>query len=320
MDRAVAKVSVIIPTYNRADYLKAAIASVLNQTFRDFELVVVDDASADNTAEIVRGFHDTRIKFIRHEARKGGSAARNTGIANSKYEYIAFLDDDDEWFPDKLRKQMQLLLARPQKVGCVYTGYVTVDRTSGEKTGQKIPRKRGDLSKELPGSNCIGGTSAVLLRRECFDKVGLFDESLPSFQDYDLWIRISREFHFDYLKEPLFNYYLHQNKISGSPEAINRGIEIMLEKYGTSASFRKQLSYRYLSLGVDYCDSGDAGKARETFIKAIELYPLAMKHYLNLALCMLGSENFRRIKATVREYLPERRAGISHRGDAEGAE
>src|SRR5262245_7479203 len=118
------KVSVIVPTRDRAEYLRVAITSVLSQTFQDFELIVVDDASAENNFEVISSFHDDRIKFIRHETRKGGSAARNTGIINSSCDYIAFLDDDDEWFPDKIAKQIHLLHSSPPDVGCIYTGYV----------------------------------------------------------------------------------------------------------------------------------------------------------------------------------------------------
>ena len=99
-----ATVSVIIPTHNRSDFLRSAIASVLNQTYQDFELIVVDDASTDNTAEAVAEFNDERIKLLRHDTNKGGSAARNTGILASECDYIALLDDDDEWLLEKLSR------------------------------------------------------------------------------------------------------------------------------------------------------------------------------------------------------------------------
>jgi glycosyltransferase involved in cell wall biosynthesis len=290
------KVSVIIPTCDRAEYLRVAIASVLNQTFQDFELIVVDDASTNNPSELVESFHDDRIKFFRHEARKGGSAARNTGIVNSKCDYIAFLDDDDEWFPDKLARQMALLLASPPEVGCIYTGYVTVDRSTGETRGQKIPQKRGDLSSDLLSENCLGGTSSVLLKRDCFDKVGLFDEKLPSFQDYDLWIRISRKFHFDYIREPLLRYYLHQQKIWRNLEALNQGMCIMFRKYGDYRTFRKYLSFQYLDLGVSYCYKGKTNAARKSYLQGIRLYPYEISHYFNLCLSLLGPTGFVKIK------------------------
>ena len=208
------QVSVIIPTYNRAHRLESAIRSVLTQTFQDFEIIVVDDASTDNTPETVAAFNDGRIKFIRHGMNKGGSVARNTGILNSTGDYIAFLDDDDEWLPAKLSKQIQVLLSSPPEVGCVYTGYLDVDRSTGRILAVHIPRKRGNLAKSLMAENCVGSASAAVLKRTCFKKVGLFDEDLPCSQDYDLWIRISKEFLFEYVPEPLFKYSIHPNKIS----------------------------------------------------------------------------------------------------------
>src|SRR5262245_45342203 len=133
------RVSVIIPTHNRADFLRGALSSVLNQTYQNFEIIVVNDASTDDTAKVVAAFEDERIRFIRHDTNKGGSAARNTGILASKCDYIAFLDDDDEWLPDKLRKQMEILLASPPEVAGVYTGCLDVDKTSGKVIRQRIP-------------------------------------------------------------------------------------------------------------------------------------------------------------------------------------
>src|SRR5262245_35235747 len=173
------KVSVIIPTHNRAHFLRGAIFSVLNQTFQDFEIIIVDDASNDTTSQVVGSFDDKRLRYVRHETNKGGSAARNTGILASKSEYIAFLDDDDEWLPEKLAKQMDVLIGSPPEVGCVYTGYIWVDRVSSRVLSQYSPTKRGNLFHDLLASNCVGGTSSILLKRDCLRKVGLFDESLP---------------------------------------------------------------------------------------------------------------------------------------------
>jgi glycosyltransferase involved in cell wall biosynthesis len=116
-------VSVIIPTYNRAEFLRLAITSVLNQTFQDFEIIVVDDASEDHTHEVVHNFRDKRIKYIHHEVNKRVAAARNTGVLNSSGAYIAFVDDDDEWLPKKLQMQVALLENSPSIVGGVYTGF-----------------------------------------------------------------------------------------------------------------------------------------------------------------------------------------------------
>jgi glycosyltransferase involved in cell wall biosynthesis len=290
------KVSVIIPTYNRAELLAGAIASVLNQTFQDFELLVVDDASQDTTAEIVKGFRDPRIQYLSHALNMGGSAARNTGIQKAKSPYLAFLDDDDEWLPKKLALQLHVLENSPPEVGGVYTGYIHVDRYSGQILGSKAPTLRGDLSKELLRANCIGSTSSILLRKECFETSGLFDARLPSFQDYDLWLRISFAFQFECIEQPLFKYYDHKHKIWTNPQALSIGIEMMLHRYGNSFLFRKNFSYYYLFLGVLYCNLGDVYTARQVFKEGIKLYPYEGRHYFNFCLSLLGSNNFKKAK------------------------
>ena len=129
-------VSVIIPTYNRAACLKLALASVLNQTYQNFEIIVVDDASTDGTADVVRGFADARITYVRHDVNRGkvgaGAAARNSGIARAQGTYIAFLDDDDEWLPEKLARQVAVLDRGPRSVGAIYTGFVKIDQATGQ--------------------------------------------------------------------------------------------------------------------------------------------------------------------------------------------
>ena len=129
-------VSVVIVTFNRADFLRTAIQSVLSQTFQDFEIVVVDDASQDHTCKVVHDFHEKKIRYIKHDVNKGIAAVRNTGLLNSKGKYIGFLDDDDEWLPQKLQLQVDLLERRPTKVGLVYSGSIGMNRTTGKKTGQ----------------------------------------------------------------------------------------------------------------------------------------------------------------------------------------
>jgi glycosyltransferase involved in cell wall biosynthesis len=296
-------VGVIIPTHNRANYLPVAISSVLNQSFQDFEILVVDDGSTDSTAAVVAGFSDQRMKYIRHETSKGGSAARNTGIRNSNCPFIAFLDDDDEWLPSKLQLLIDLLKSSPTEVGAAYSGYWIVDRSTGKICGKKTPAKRGDLSQQLLAGNCIGGTSAVVARSECFERVGMFDEDLPSFQDYDLWIRISKDFQFEFIPHPLSNYYVHENKIWTDSSALSRGMEIFLRKHGNSTPLRKYFSYRYLALGVRHCENNHTRDARGAFLKAISLYPFEVRHYFNLVLSLLGAEAFKRIKGAKR-WLP----------------
>ena len=287
------QVSVIIPTHNRATYLKGAIASVLKQTFRDFELVVVDDASTDETLEVVRSFSDNRIKYFRHETQRGGSAARNSGIVKSKCDYIAFLDDDDEWALEKLKLQIRLLDRTPKQIAAVYTGYAWIDRKSGKLVGKRIPTSSGNLLSALYEGNCVGTTSTVVVRRVCFKTVGLFDETLPSFQDYDMWLRIARVFCFECIDQPLVKYYSHENKISTNFDALKKGADAMLIKYPLLS---RNLAYSYLAIGCGYCRVGNVQKGRRAILKAIRLYPYEVRHYFNLVLSVFGPKCFRKGK------------------------
>ena len=165
------KVSVIIPTYNRAELLKVAIASVLSQTYKDFEIIVIDDASHDNTQELLTSLKDKRIRYIRHETNKRISAARNTGIVNSHGNYIAFLDDDDEWLPEKLQLQVDFLENSPPIIGVVYTGFYKIDKASGKILEQITPTKKGFIFGDLIAQNWVG-TFDGSLKERVFQKGG----------------------------------------------------------------------------------------------------------------------------------------------------
>jgi glycosyltransferase involved in cell wall biosynthesis len=284
------KVSVIIPTHNRAEFLRSAITSVLNQTFQDFEIIIIDDASKDHTQEVIANFNDTRIKVIHNQVSKGAAGARNIGIMNSNGEYTAFLDDDDEWLPEKLKIQTCLLDDSPPEVGGVYTGYFEREKV-GERVSICNPGVTG-LSKD----NFIT-TSSVLLRRECFEKCGLFDESMPTNSDYDMWIRISKKFSFKIIENALVKYCIHENGLTLNHKKKAIGLEILFEKHGDFfEKNRKEYSNMYLSLGVHYCYEGEIQKGRKAFSKSIRMNPFEMRSYFNFILSLLGVEKFKKFK------------------------
>ena len=293
------KVSVIIPTYNRAEFLCSAITSVLNQTFHNFEIIVVDDASQDHTREVMNSLGDKRIRYIRHEKNKGVAATRNTGLVNAKGTYIAFLDDDDEWLPEKLQKQFNLLESCQNIVGVVYTGAFVVRKSDRKILYKVFPNKRGDIFNLILAKNKIAYTSTIFLRRQCFEKIGLFDKSLEFAEDYDMWLRISKEFQFEYINELLIKYILHDDKqsLTHNYETVIRDLEILLKKYAPLLEANsKGQSYHYRELGEVYCRIGDIKKGREAFVRAIKLAPLEIRHYYDLFLSLLGAENFKKFK------------------------
>ncbi|MGH7456269.1 MAG: glycosyltransferase, partial [bacterium] len=191
--------SVIIPTFNRAAFLREAIDSVLAQTEKDFELIVVDDGSTDCTRELVAEYGD-RIRYF-FQPNAGASAARNLGIRHAAGNFIAFLDSDDLWLPKKLARQMQWMAAHPNLLLC-HTDEIWIRR--GVRVNQKmIHAKAGGWIYPLCLPRCIISPSSVLMRRELFDAIGLFDEQLPVCEDYDLWLRVASRFEVGFIPEPL---------------------------------------------------------------------------------------------------------------------
>jgi glycosyltransferase involved in cell wall biosynthesis len=183
----VTEVSIIIPTFNRAQKAARAISSVLSQTFNDFELIVIDDGSTDETAETLSQFKD-KIAVIRHSKNLGVSAARNSGIKASRSPLLAFLDSDDYWMPEKLETQIRYFRENPDAVVC-QTEEIWVRNGVRVNPWNKHLKPSGDIF-ERSLKLCVVSPSAVMIRRSLFDEVGLFDEDFPVCEDYDLWLRI----------------------------------------------------------------------------------------------------------------------------------
>jgi glycosyltransferase involved in cell wall biosynthesis len=194
-DSSLPLVSVVIPTYNRCHLVTDALDSVAQQSWRPLEIMVVDDGSDDNTVEIV----DAWAKVLRpgvstrliRQSRQGANAARNRGVDESAGVFVAFLDSDDIWHPDKIRRQMAILAERPD-FGAVYCGVREVDLTTGKSEEERRAYPDGELLDQLLVRDVTAPTSTCVVRRSVFEAAGGFDGSLPARQDWDLWIRISQ--------------------------------------------------------------------------------------------------------------------------------
>jgi glycosyltransferase involved in cell wall biosynthesis len=197
-------VSVVLPTYNREGSVGEAIESVLRQTYPALELLVVDDASTDGTRARVEGFGDARISYLRHENNRGGSAARNTGMAAARGELIAFQDSDDVWLPNKLERQIAVLRAAGPDTGAVYCPYWREYPDGRRETHPADPASapRGDIRRALLYANFIG-TPTILATRACCEAVAGFDEALPRFQDWDWMIRVAADWQVAFVEEAL---------------------------------------------------------------------------------------------------------------------
>ncbi|MFH1490687.1 MAG: glycosyltransferase family A protein [Pseudomonadota bacterium] len=194
------EVSVIIPTFNRARRVVRAVTSVLNQTFRGFEIIVVDDGSNDGTKEALLPLRP-QITHILHPRNLGVSAARNTGIKASKLPLIAFLDSDDTWLPEKISVQTAFFRENRNAVAC-QTQEIWLRHGRRVNPKKKHLKPSGDVF--LPSlKQCMVSPSAVMLKRSLLDAVGIFDETLPACEDYDLWLRISHQYPIDLIDQTL---------------------------------------------------------------------------------------------------------------------
>ncbi len=220
------KISVIIPVYNREKQIKAAIESVLAQTLKPYEITVVDDGSTDSTGKVVKSFE--QVTYL-YQENKGVSAARNKGIKNAKGELIALLDSDDLWKPQKLEKHIEYINNNPEyKVS--QTDEIWIRNGKFVNPMKKHTKPIGDIfipSLEL----CLVSPSTVIIHKSIFEKYGLFDESLPACEDYDLWLRVSAFEKIGLLKEKLtIKYGGHQDQLSKAYPAMDRFRVYAIEK------------------------------------------------------------------------------------------
>ena len=301
-------VSVIVPTFQRPEFLRAALQSVLRQTFKDFEVLVVDDGSPMDPAPLVNALDDPRIRYFRHQSNRGEAAARNTGLRSARGDYVAFLDDDDEWLPEKLRWQLDVFARSSPEVGCVTGGFVVVRAHDGQVLREDIPTQRGDLLGQLLVRNIVGPPSTVILRRDCLDRVGVFDESIAFGVDYDLWIRLAERYHFECVPAVVTRYTVHAGQMSNDPLVWGRGHEDLLRKHGGKLRRDHRREGRfYLRLGRSLSLRGHVREARRALLTAIRHDPLQPRAYAFLLLSLSGrttAARARRLFAGIRGLDP----------------
>lgn len=256
-------VSVIVTTHNRCDLLKCAIESVLNQTYGNIELIVVDDNSSDNTQELTRSLKE-KIIYMRHNKCLGGAAARMTGSKKASGEYIAFLDDDDQWTPNKLEKQLPVIEKSPPEVGLVYAWMEYFE--NGKSRGLRAPELRGDVFVEMLDKQAIGGCPTIIIKREVIDKIGFFDESLPRGNDGNYWRRIAKHYSVDFIPKVLAIIHIgHDDRISVVSRTNLRNAILAFEKRLQVFSkdfdkYPRQKATVLAKLGTTYLQTGQTKK------------------------------------------------------------
>ncbi len=292
-------VSIILPTYNRAYCIRRAIDSVLNQTFTDFELIILDDGSTDDTESLVKGYDDPRIIFIRDTKNCGQTVRLNEGIRAARSELIAFQDSDDEWLPTKLEKQVSAMMGQSDEVGIVYTDKWRFE-PGREKYHWKSPHNMPEdgiiFDRALDDAVYNIGPQSVLIRRRCFEAVGNFDERITKSNDLEMFIRISQKFLFFHIPEPLVNYFVSSDTMS-STLSEGKGIgavELVLDKFRADIERNPALlAKRAYWIGSYHMRDGDAAKGRAFLWTAVKARPFNPRYLAGWFLSLLGRPIYR---------------------------
>jgi glycosyltransferase involved in cell wall biosynthesis len=231
-------VSAIIPTCNRPDMLVRAVNSVIQQSYSNVEVIVVDDGSKyDVKWRISKEFGDS-CSVIRNTRTPGAAGARNTGFLTSRGEFIGFLDDDDEWMPNKIVKQVEAFQKSDSRVGVVAACSILVEN---DRRSIRTRSLEGDVFRLLCKKQVAGNTSGPLMRRHVFEEVGLFDESMTAAQDTDLWLRIAKRYHFTTVAEPLSLVHLQgSDRITKNLQKQIHGTYSFLRKHWIDLGFQRK--------------------------------------------------------------------------------
>lgn len=270
------KVTVVITTYNRSNYLKFAIDSVLNQTYDNFELIIVDDGSTDDTKQVVESYKDERIIY-HYQKNAGQNLARNKGMELAKGKYIAHLDSDDIWMPDKLEKQVKILERYPD-IGLVYCGTVLIDENNNITGKQPLITYSGNVIKQLIMTNFLYNGSCPLFRKNCLEKAGYFDKTFKRMTDWDFYLQMAIHYKFHGINEYLLKYRIHNETMSKDFKSYETyGIQI-LEKFFNSHHLddeylkykNRAIALRYRYLGRRFLDNNQLSQAREYFKQALK--------------------------------------------------
>ena len=263
-------ISVVIPSYNRAKTIRMAVDSVLNQTYRDIELIIIDDASTDETGDIITRIADERIRYLRLEQRSGACNARNIGALSAKGEFIAFQDSDDKWCLDKLEKQYRFMVDKNLDFS-----FCGMTRIMLENPNRKYYYPNVDMDDnkdyfdQLLYLNRVG-TQTIMCKRECFEKIH-FDITLKRFQDWDFALQAARFYSIGYLRESLVNSFVHNDSISKCGLANKNAWKSLYDKYKEDIEKRSKTHAKYLfRLGNEVVLS-DQRSAIEYYIRSLKI-------------------------------------------------
>lgn len=285
-------ISVIIATYNREAFVAEAIDSVLAQTWPNFEILVVDDGSTDDTQSVLARYRDDpRITLIYQENQKR-AAAFNNALQYAKGEFIGILDSDNRWLPHRLAREMEVFEAHPE-VDIVYANNITIDEKGRETTRMTMRRYSGYITRELWRDNCVS-INTTLVRRKCFDEMGGMDPSCKRSDDYELWLRFSTRYRFLHIPEYVAEYRVMTDQLSTDKRARFAAGERILSNFQkrypnamTEAEFRQGWAAFYTRKARYFASVGDRREAVSAIAKALRYRPLSTITWRGLARVIL---------------------------------
>lgn len=285
-------ISIITPTYNRADFIAEAVQSVLDQTYQNFEHLIVDDGSTDNTREVLSPFlADGRFKYF-YQENQGQSVARNQALEHARGEFICFLDSDNVWLPIHLASQLAVFQETPD-VDIVYGDGITIDEHGNEIRRKNIKRHSGYIAFQMLKDNCVG-MNMTMARRKCFEEMGGMSAKRRVADDYDLWLKFSSRYRFRYVPRYLAYYRVMDDQISSNKvarfEANESIIRDFRENYPealTEAQFDEAFAYFYSRKARYLARSGHKWPALRTIATAFKYRPSAKAPWRSLAAILL---------------------------------
>lgn len=300
------KVSVVIPAYNKANLTVKTVKSVLNQTYANIEIIVVDDGSTDDTKDKLQLFKD-RIIYI-YKKNGGACSARNVGIKQATGEYVALIDCDDIFYPEKISKSVECL-EKESDCGFVYTGayFIKGDDSIISEHKKYNPHFSGWIATKLILRNFICN-STVVVRKSCFKEVGLFDEKIFIPADWDMWLRLSEKYKAAYIDEDLTGYRLTNGFTALNMEKAIEEKCYALDKAFTRSNYfskkfkKKCLSNAYYSYGISYAVVGNFKKSREFLYKSVVNNPYNLKLFVILMGVIIAPKIFRKALLHFKPY------------------
>lgn len=312
-------VTAIVTTYNRPQMVQRAIRSVLAQTYKPLEIILAEEGSDSSVEALLKDEGLSHIRYFSHDENKGLAAARNIGLREARGKYVAYLDDDDEWLPEKLEKQVRLAETRMKSCAVVYCGALVVS-SAMELLGKNRPRLRGDIRTEIKEKGLSTIPSSCLFRREALVKVGGFDEDLISHIDHDIWLQLAREeYAADCIDECLVRAYEHQRpRMTTNIQSRLRATEVFFKKWQPEFEnwFGKEegriISLHYFArimagLGFKCVEGGKSWQGAKCFFSAICHHPTQLGYYAGMVAAVVGVRAYS-LLIRLRKYLKLRKA------------